>query len=126
MQIKLYKVNKLNETIKNIIGNKDYKMDVVTKFHMLGILKAFETPLMNIETIRNEKIVEYGTSDENGNVQIDQNDSETFSKFVADMNVLLNTDVDIDIVPLNAETVCDLGLSSDELIVLYDIMELNS
>ena len=125
MQIKLHKVMKLNDVLKNIINNKDYKLDVVTKFQMLGILKEFEAPLMNIETIRNEKIIEYGKTNEEGNVFIDQTDTENMGKFIADMNALMNSDVELDINPLDAKTVSDIGLSADELMTLYDIMELN-
>lgn len=125
MQIKLHKVTKLNDVLKNIINNKDYKLDVVTKFQMLGILKEFETSLINIETIRNEKIMEYGKPNEEGNVFIDQTDTENMGKFIADMNVLMNSDVELDINLLDAKTISDIGLSADELMVLYDIMELN-
>ena len=125
MQIKLHKVMRLNDVIKNIINNKEYKLDVVTKFQMLGILKKFETPLVNIDTIRNEKIIEYGKINEEGNVFIDQTDTENMGKFIADMNALMNSDVELDINLLDAKTVSDIGLSADELMVLYDIMELN-
>ena len=124
MKIKLHTITRLNDVIKNIINNKEYKIDVVTKFQMLGILKEFETSLINIETIRNEKIMEYGKPNEEGNVFIDQTDAENIGKFVADMNVLMNSDVELDINPLDAKTVSDIGLSADELMVLYDIMEL--
>ena len=113
--------------IKNLslkINNKEYKIDVVTKFQMLGILKKFETSLINIETIRNEKIMEYGKTNEEGNVFIDQTDTENMGKFIADMNALMNSDVELDINLLDAKTVSDIGLSADELMVLYDIMEL--
>jgi hypothetical protein len=124
MKIKLSKVTILNETIKSILDNKEYKIDVVTKFQMLGILKAFETSLMNIKTIRNEKIMEYGTTNEEGNIYIDKTNVEKFSKFVSDMDELLNSDTEIDIKPLDAKTMSDIGLTADELMVLYDIMEL--
>ena len=125
MEIKLHKVMKLNDILKNIINNKEYKIDVVTKFQMLGILKKFETPLMNIETIKNEKIMEYGKTNEEGGAFIEQSDTENMGKFIADMNALMNSDVELDINPLDAKTVSDIGLSADELMVLYDIMELN-
>ena len=124
MKIKLYAVTKLNDVIKNIINNKEYKIDIVTKFQMLGILKTFETSLMNIETIKHEKIMEYGTTTEEGNVFIDKNDAENMAKFIEDMNALMNSEVEIDINPLDAESISDIGLSADELMVLYDIMEL--
>lgn len=123
MQIKLHKIHILNEVIKNIINNKEYKIDVVTKFQLLGILKAFEPMLMNIDAIRNEKIMEYGTTNEEGYTSVDQN-TENFTKFVAEMNELMNSDINLNIDYLDAETVMGIGLSSDELMVLYDIMEL--
>lgn len=126
MQMKLHKVNRLNEVIRNIINNKEYKIDVVLKFQMLGILKELETPLINIDTIRNEKIVEYGTTNEEGQTFIDPNDAEKISKFITEMNELMNTDVELDISLLDAETVMNIGLTPDELMVLYDIMELNA
>lgn len=124
MKIKLSKVTMLNEVIRSILNNKEYKIDVVTKFQMLGILKSFETPLMNIDTIKNEKIMEYGTTNEDGGIYIDKTNTEKFSKFVFDMDELLNSDTEIDIETLDAKTMSDIGLSADELIVLYDIMEL--
>jgi hypothetical protein len=91
---------------------------------MLGILKSFETPLMNIDTIKNEKIMEYGTTNEDGGIYIDQTDTEKFPKFISDMNELLNSETEIDIELLDVKTMFDIGLSTDELMVLYDIMEL--
>jgi hypothetical protein len=79
---------------------------------------------MNIKTIRNEKIMEYGTTNEEGNIYIDKTNVEKFSKFVSDMDELLNSDTEIDIKPLDAKTMSDIGLTADELMVLYDIMEL--
>lgn len=125
MKMTLNKVDRLYPTIKNIINNKEYKIDVVTKFQMLGILKEFESSLANIETIRNEKIMEYGKTNEDGQIYVDKNDSENFSKFIAEMNELMNTETDVNINPLDAKTVINIGLSSDELMILYDIMELN-
>ena len=124
MKLKLFKVDRINSTIKNIINNKDYKIDVVTKFQMLGILKTFESSIMNIEVIKNEKIMEYGTENENGMFSIDKDDFENMSKFITDMNELMNSDVEIDVELLDAKFISNIGLSADELMVLYDIMEL--
>lgn len=124
MKIKLHKILNINNTLKNIINNKEYKIDVVTKFQMLGILKEFESHLANMETIRNEKIMEYGKTNDKGETYIDQTDIENKNKFVLDMNVLMDSDIEININLLDAKTLSDINLSADELMALYDIMEL--
>ena len=64
MKIKLKDILQINNILKAIIENSEIKIDPLFKFKLLGILKNIEIPIMNFETIRNEKIREYGKENE--------------------------------------------------------------
>lgn len=73
--------------------------------------------------IKNEKIREYGSEDDNGNISISQNDKEALKKFSSDINKILDSDVEVTIEKIKAKDVFDTGVSSEYLVRLYAIME---
>lgn len=123
MKMKLENILTINETMKSIIDNPDLKIDPLFKFKLLGIMKSIETHVANFEIIRNEKIREYGTENEDGNISISADDKETIQKFSDELNELLKTDIDVNFAKLKANDVFDKGLPAVYLVNLYSIIE---
>ena len=123
MKIKLSTILELNNMLKAIIDNTELKIDSLLKFKLLGILKNIEIPVNNFEAVRNEKIREYGKENDEGNIGISADDTESMEKFTNDMNEVINSDVEVNIQKLKAVDVFDKGLPADYLVGLYPIIE---
>ena len=123
MKIKLGIVLDLNAMLKAIIDNTELKIDSLLKFKLLGILKNIEIPVNSFEAIRNEKIREYGKENDEGNISISADDTESMEKFTKDMNEVINSDVEVNIQKLKAVDVFDKGLPAEYLVGLYSIIE---
>ena len=123
MKIKLGTVLDLNAMLKAIIDNTELKIDSLLKFKLLGILKNIEIPVNNFEAVRNEKIREYGKENDEGNIGISADDTESMEKFTNDLNEVINSDVEVNIQKLKAVDVFDKGLPADYLVGLYPIIE---
>ena len=125
--MKLKDILNINQILKMIIDNSELNIDVLLKFKLLGIMKNIEVPINNVNTIRSEKIKEYGkeTEDENGNktIGIDINDKECMKKFSDDLNKILDSNVEINIQKLKPSDVFDKGLPAEYLVGLYPIIE---
>ena len=123
MKIKLKDILQINNILKAIIENSEIKIDPLFKFKLLGILKNIEIPIMNFETIRNEKIREYGKENEDGNIGISNDDTESIKKFSEEMDNVINSDVEVNIQKLSPSDVFDKGLPADYLVGLYPIIK---
>ena len=123
MKIKLGTVLDLNNMLKAIIDNTELKIDSLFKFKLLGILKNIEIPVNNFEAVRNEKIREYGKENDEGNIGISADDTESMEKFTNDLNEVINSDVEVNIQKLKAVDVFDKGLPAEYLVGLYPIIE---
>ena len=123
MKIKLGIVLELNNMLKAIIDNTELKIDSLLKFKLLGILKNIEIPVNNFEAIRNEKIREYGKENDEGNIGISADDTESMEKFTKDMNEVINSDVEVNIQKLKPTDVFDKGIPADYLVGLYSIIK---
>ena len=123
MKNKLGTVLDLNAMLKSIIDNTELKIDSLLKFKLLGILKNIEIPVNNFEAVRNEKIIEYGKENDEGNIGISVDDTESMEKFTKDMNEVINSDVEVNIQKLKATDVFDKGLPAEYLVGLYSIIE---
>lgn len=121
--LKLSEILNLNQILKNIIDDKNLKMDSLFKFQLLGIMKTFEPYVTNFGVIRNEKIVEYGKKTDDGKASIDQNDKEAMEKFMNDISKVVNGEVTINMAKLKAKDVFDKGLTAEYLVGLYPIIE---
>lgn len=121
--LKLSEILNLNQILKNIIDDKNLKMDSLFKFQLLGIMKTFEPYVTNFGIIRNEKIVEYGKKTGDGKTSIDQNDKEAMEKFMNDISKVVNGEVTINMAKLKAKDVFDKGLTAEYLVGLYPIIE---
>ena len=123
MEIKLSTILELNNMLKAIIDNTELKIDSLLKFKLLGILKNIEIPVNNFEAIRNEKIREYGKENDEGNIGISADDTESMEKFTKDMNEVINSDVEVNIQKLKPIDVFDKGIPAEYLVGLYSIIE---
>ena len=123
MKIKLKDILQINNILKAIIENSEIKIDPLFKFKLLGILKNIEIPIMNFETIRNEKIREYGKENEDGNIGISNDDTESIKKFSEEMDNVINSDVEVNIQKLSPSDVFDKGLPAEYLVGWYSIIE---
>ena len=123
MKIKLGIVLDLNVMLKAIIDNTELKIDSLLKFKLLGILKNIEIPVNNFETVRNEKIREYGKENDERNIGISADDTESMEKFTNDLNEVINSEIEVNIQKLKAVDVFDKGLPADYLVGLYHIIE---
>ena len=123
MKIKLGTILDLNAMLKAIIDNTELKIDSLLKFKLLGILKNIEIPVNNFEVVRNEKIREYGKENDEGNIGISADDTESMEKFTNDLNEVINSEVEVNIQKLKVVDVFDKGLPADYLVGLYPIIE---
>ena len=123
MKIKLGTVLDLNAMLKAIIDNTELKIDSLLKFKLLGILKNIEIPVNNFEAVRNEKIREYGKENDEGNIGISADDTESMEKFTNDLNEVINSEIEVNIQKLKATDVFDKGLPAEYLVGLYSIIE---
>ena len=123
MKIKLGTVLDLNAMLKSIIDNTELKIDSLLKFKLLGILKNIEIPVNNFEAVRNEKIREYGKENDEGNIGISADDTESMEKFTNDLNEVINSEIEVNIQKLKATDVFDKGLPAEYLVGLYSIIE---
>ena len=123
MKIKLGTVLDLNAMLKAIIDNTELKIDSLFKFKLLGILKNIEIPVNNFEAVRNEKIREYGKENDEGNIGISANDTESMEKFTNDLNEVINSEIEVNIQKLKATDVFDKGVPAEYLVGLYSIIE---
>ena len=122
-KFKIGQILNFDRIIKNIIENEK-DVNIVFKFKLLGIRKAFGTVVANTDVIRNDLIVKYGKEDENKKYSIDQKDEENFKRFVDEMNKFLETEIDIDFTKITMSEAFSGGLNnSDYLVGLYDIIE---
>lgn len=128
-----------NRIIKIIIDDsKD--VNSLVKFRLLGMAKQFEPIVFNFETIQQDKIKEYGTMNENGNIGIyppkkedfesdedfekaTNEFEETIKKFSTDLNEVLTSEADIEIKKFKYTDIIDAGLPSDYLLAIYDLIE---
>lgn len=124
MKMKLKELMILNQILKNMIDqDTDRKIQTLFKFKILGILKNMENPIANFEIIRNEKIKEYGTEGENGTISIPEDNEEIMKQFTEDLNVLMESEVEVPIEKLKADEVFNAGVPADYLVGLYGIIE---
>lgn len=137
--MKVSEILDYNRAIKIII-DKGENINGLVKFRLLGMLKQFEPIVENFETVRNNKIVQYGTQKENGDVGIYEPIRENFAddksfdeavkkheedvkKFNNDIMEILNSEADIEIKKFKYTDVIDAGLPADYLIAIYDLIE---
>ncbi len=123
IKMKLVDVLSLNQTLKAIIDTENSKIDSLFKFKLLGIMKSIEQHVLNFEVIRNEKIMEYGKKNEDGNIEIKNDDEKAVKRFNDSLQLVLNNEVTVNIDKLKATDVFNKGVNAEYLIGLYQIIE---
>lgn len=113
----------LNQTLKMIIDDQEANVDALFKFRLLGIMKSIEGHVANFETIRNEKIMEFGKETEDGNIQIPQEDTDSIMKFNDSIIQVIDSEVTVNIDKLKASDVFNKGVNAEHLVGLYPIIE---
>lgn len=128
-----------NNTIKAIIDNaKD--VNSLVKFKLLGVMKQFENTVANTENMRIELLAKYGETDDNGMVSIKEPNRDDFDKeedykkafddyeknynqFIEEYTAILNSEADITIKKFKSSDIMNMGIPSDYLVALYDLIE---
>ena len=124
MKMKLAEILTLNEDVKSIIDSGDTKINPLTKFKLLGIMKQLEPHVDSFKIIRDEKIREYGKEDEKtGSISISPEDKEVFQKYMDECNkAILRIYPKINIEKISIEDAFDKGIPADKLVRLYAII----
>lgn len=133
------KVMDYNKIIKAIVDNAT-DVNALVKFRLLGMCKQFEPIVANFEIVRDEKIKQYGTVKDNGNIGIFmpvrtdfENDEEfnkamenfenTVDKFNKEIAEVLESDSKLKLTKFKYTDIMDAGLPSDYLLAIYDLIE---
>lgn len=129
-----------NRIIKSIIDDVK-EVNALVKFRLLGMLKQFEPIVANYETIRGEKIQEYGTPTEDGGFAIippnkddfendedfqkaTENFDSSVSKFKNEIAEIANSNLeDFKITKFKYDDIIDAGIPSEYLVAIYDLIE---
>lgn len=122
MKLKLRDVLEIYSTLKDIVDSVT-NINASFKFKLLTIMVEIKPFYENFEQIKNEKIMEYGEKNEDGNIFISVENKEAFEKFNADISELLDNEVEVSVDKFSAEDIMNKGLSSEYLIRLYSIIE---
>lgn len=137
--MKVKEILNYNRIIKQIIDNEK-GVSALVKFKLLGLVKQFQPIVADYETIREEKISEYGTTNDQGIIGIftpkeeDFETKEDFEKamvqydetikvFYADLDSILESESDIKIKKFKADEIMNAGLSSECLLAIYNLIE---
>jgi hypothetical protein len=107
----------------NFLKDENTELTAVFKFQLLGIVKGFESAVQNFETIRNEKIREYGEENDNGDFTINPEKKENFEKFQKEISSVLDTEITMSVTKLKAEDVFKVITDPKALVILYPIIE---
>lgn len=113
----------LNGRLSAIINN-DSITDPALKFKLLTIMKQLEIYIKNYETVKNSLIEKYGTLDENNVVRVDRNvDENAFNLFKEEYEKFLLTEVDVHVTKIKSSEIFNIGIDSNCLLSLYEIIE---
>ncbi len=121
--MKLKDILVINNAIRVLMDSNDIQLDASIKFKMLTILKQCSSHVENFESLRNEKIQEYGSKDDDGNYTIAKDDVVALRRFSSDINELAQTDVDINLQKIKANEIMKYSIPSAILVDLYDVIE---
>lgn len=122
-KLKLSELLHLNQTLKLIIDDTETSVDSLFKFKLLGIMKSIEPYVSNFETIRNEKINEYGEETEDGRVGISPDNEDAIRKFNEDLSKVINSEISVNLSKLKSDEVFGKGVKAEYLIGLYPVIE---
>ena len=126
--MKLYEATNIYEITKGIIENKDSDITSLSKFKLLGIIRSFSGIYTDYEQTRQDLVKKYGEpvlddkGNETGNIEI-KKDSENMDKFIEEMNVLRNQNIDVEFTSMTVDELFSLGLSAELYTIFMPIVE---
>ena len=126
--MKLYEATNIYEITKGIIENKDSDITSLSKFKLLGIIRSFSGIYTDYEQTRQDLVKKYGEpvlddkGNETGNIEI-KKDSENMDKFIEEMNVLRNQNIDVEFTSMTVDELFSLGLSAELYTIFMPIFE---
>lgn len=126
--MKLYEATNIYEITKGIIENKDSDITSLSKFKLLGIIRSFSGIYTDYEQTRQDLVKKYGEpvlddeGNKTGNIEI-KKDSENMDKFVEEMNVLRNQNIDVEFTSMTVDELFSLGLSAELYTIFVPMVE---
>lgn len=116
------------EITKGIIENNDSNITSLSKFKLLGIIRSFSGIYTDYDQTRQDLVKKYGEpvlddeGNETGNIEI-KKDSENMDKFVEEMNILRNQNIDVEFTSMTVDELFSLGLSAELYTIFMPIVE---
>lgn len=126
--MKLYEATNIYEITKGIIENNDSNITSLSKFKLLGIIRSFSGIYTDYDQTRQDLVKKYGEpvlddeGNETGNIEI-KKDSENIDKFVEEMNILRNQNIDVEFTSITVDELFSLGLSAESYTIFMPIVE---
>lgn len=126
--MKLYEATNIYEITKGIIENKDSDITSLSKFKLLGIIRSFSGIYTDYDQTRQDLVKKYGEpvldneGNKTGNIEI-KKDSENMDKFVEEMNILRNQNIDVEFTSMTVDELFSLGLSAELYTIFMPIVE---
>ena len=125
--LKVYQVNNIHARIKNVIENKDTDIKATFKFKLLRLYSEIQNIVKDFDMTKDSLVNKYGTDvvDSEGNVtqkRVSPQD-KTWEDFVKEINDVAESNVDVEITPITAEELFEMGLDTDALADLVPIVE---
>lgn len=126
--MKLYEATNIYEITKGIIENNDSNITSLSKFKLLGIIRSFSGIYTDYDQTRQDLIRKYGDpvlddeGNKTGNIEI-KKDSENMDKFVEEMNILRNQNIDVEFTSMTVDELFSLGLSAELYTIFMPIVE---
>lgn len=126
--MKLYEATNIYEITKGIIENNDSNITSLSKFKLLGIIRSFSGIYTDYDQTRQDLIRKYGEpvlddeGNKTGNIEI-KKDSENMDKFVEEMNILRNQNIDVEFTSMTVDELFSLGLSAELYTIFMPIVE---
>lgn len=126
--MKLYEATNIYEITKGIIENNDSNITSLSKFKLLGIIRSFSVIYTDYDQTRQDLIRKYGEpvlddeGNKTGNIEI-KKDSENMDKFVEEMNILRNQNIDVEFTSMTVDELFSLGLSAELYTIFIPIVE---
>ncbi len=126
--MKLYEATNIYEITKGIIENNDSNITSLSKFKLLVLIRSFSGIYTDYDQTRQDLIRKYGEpvlDDEGkktGNIEI-KKDSENMDKFIEEMNILRNQNIDVEFTSMTVDELFSLGLSAELYTIFMPIVE---
>lgn len=126
--MKLYEATNIYEITKGIIENNDSNITSLSKFKLLGIIRSFSGIYTDYDQTRQDLIRKYGEpvlddeGNKTGNIEI-KKDSENMDKFVEEMNILRNQNIDVEFTSMTVDELFSLGLSAELYTIFVPIVK---